>query len=128
HHDGESRAGEGLGVPSIVPLVAEASLRAAVHEESDRVFLITLESGRLHDVAEHVVVVRAGEVELLVLAELALGELALIQVSELCRLAAIEAHGVEVGRTCERREGVEHALSADAEPLDLTVAGDRGCA
>ena len=72
HHHAVAGAGEGLRVPAPVPDVRHAALRAAVHQECHRIFLVALEVRRLHDVAEDVVVVPAGETELLVLAQLAL--------------------------------------------------------
>ncbi len=87
--------------------------------------LIALEIAGLHHVAEDVVVVRAREIELLVLPEAPTGQIRLIQMGELRRLSAVEPDRVEVRgiRKIALRE--VHLLCADAESLDIAVAGDR---
>jgi hypothetical protein len=126
HDHAEARAGEGLRVPAPVPGIRETALRAAVHQKGQRIFLIALEIRRLDDVAEHVLAVRAVEVELLEVAEFALREHGLVHMAELRRGAAAESHGVQVGGTSQIAEGVEHFARADTEALDFTGSGDRG--
>ena len=63
-----------LRIPAPGPLVRETHLRAAVHDESDRILLAALETGGLHDIAVDRLIVPTFERELLEFAELPLGE------------------------------------------------------
>ncbi len=121
HHHGIAGAGESLCVPSPMPDVSQLPCGPPCTTNATGYFPLRLKSEGFHDVAEHILVVPAAEVELLVRAEFTVGERGLIEVSEVAGFAAGESHGVQVGGIREiaqacRRPGWGPTLKASTSP------------
>src|SRR6478752_8645652 len=68
-HRGVPARGESLRVPAPVPVILKAHLRAAVHDEGDRILPALVEPRWIHQIAIDLLVVPPRETELFELAE-----------------------------------------------------------
>ena len=116
-------AGVRLRIPAIAPGIGKGRLRPAVHDERHRVAPPRVEVRGPHHVAVHGFVVRAGERELLRLADLQRGERVGIHARQLAQVAAAQRERIQLRRRFQRRHGEHDLALADCERIDVAGSG-----
>src|SRR5690606_31167307 len=112
---GETLACVGFGVPAVMEVAVERTLRPAMDQECDRVLLPRLVTDRLDHVTLHGVATGAPEREELAVAELDVGQSFGIEVGDLRALSAVCIGAVEIGRMLPVLVRDDESVRADVE-------------
>ena len=118
--------GEGLRVPAPAPLVAEAHLGAAVHQERDRILAPRHIAMRLDHVAVDLLVVPARKAELLELAERTLAQQVRVDAGQPAQGRGFTRRQEQVGGRRQRRPRNHGTAGRRRELRDLSLADDAG--